>query len=204
MLRHPEDSMQHGARASLLVLAGLVAWGSSGAAGPSLRPLHQKMNGMRAQITNLSARFANGVVGGISADADAAAATPGGDCCSSNLERIDQQLEAVSALLSDLDRTYAEAGNRDGLTHARELRTLLANVDKAADLFAGAPTKEQAELAVGNLHRTYIQARKAHEALLACCALPGDTAPADPAASAPTNGAVSPSAARGKGRGKKG
>lgn len=174
------------ARALAVAAACGAMVGFVAAAGPSLRPLHRKMNAMRSQITNLSARFANGVVGGIRQEGDAGSvATPGRTCCASNLDRIDAHIAAVSILLGELDETYADEGNRVGLKAVKELRIDLDAVASAIDTFATAPEHDDAEDAVGNLHRTYLHMRSTHEELLACCALAGDLDP-EPVAAAET------------------
>ena len=130
-------------------------------------PLETELIRIRKMITNASAKLKNDIVG-IGSHEAAAPATPAGQCCANNLQRIEQRVRVARRILEDFDRCYAEEGNQDMVMSVRVAKSDLVAFTKTASFFADAPTKGRARAGLNAMTLTYNLLRETAVSLEPC------------------------------------
>jgi hypothetical protein len=161
----------------LMVGLWLVAATAEPEVVEELAPIDQlasNMKGVRGMLRNADAKFRNGVTRGISGGNDVGGpATPGKNCCSENLQRLDKLFKSMKDSLGDLDRCYSAAGDRDARTTMDLVQKDLQSLKRAVQLVADVQEAVQTNQALNGCKRAFLLLEESLGQLSSCVPQPG-------------------------------
>jgi len=140
-----------------LALGILFLAPSARAADTVVGRIHAEMEVMRGWVSNAQAKLKNNIMGGASNEAPSGHKPPARQCCSKNLERIDESQLKLQALLHELSECYESDNQPLGVSAVEFTKNDLLLFGKSVVEFAVAPTVIEAGGKIALVSRMYLQ-----------------------------------------------
>jgi len=131
--------------------------------------LHGDLKGIENNLTNVKMRMRHPSGAGSMTGPEGEPQTPGLNCCSSNLDRIEKRMRSTSQVLERLQIEYTDNKNARGLQSLEIVHREMSIVSRGLAIFKMARTNDTAKQALAGLIRPFNRWRQATIDLEKCC-----------------------------------